>query len=103
MRAIYWKINKLEVIPKEGSLTEVIQYAYYQRIVSEGEYSAFIDGKMLFPSPESSDFIPYKDITENDIISWIEPNVELEQIDLFLNIKLNSIIEESKLFPPLPF
>jgi hypothetical protein len=103
MRNIYWKINKLEVIPQEGSLTEVIQYAYYQRIVEEGQYSTFIEGKMLFPTPESSNFIPYADITEADIISWIVPNIDLEEVDLFLNQKLDSIISESAYFPPLPF
>lgn len=103
MRTISWKINKLEVIPEEGSLTEVIQYAYYQRIVSEGEYSTFIEGKMLFPSPESSNFIPYSNITEEDIISWILPNIDLEEVDLFLNQKLDDIISKSVYFPPLPF
>jgi hypothetical protein len=103
MRSIYWKINKLEVIPKEGSLAEVIQYAYYQRIASEGEHSAFIEGKMLFPLPESISFIPYENITEEDIISWILPNLDLEEVDLFLNKKLDSMISENILFPPLPF
>ena len=103
MRTIYWRIDKLEVIPQEGSLTEVIQYAYYQRIVEEGQYSTFIEGKMLFPTPESSNFIPYEDITEADIISWILPNIDLEEVDLFLNQKLDSIISESASFPPLPF
>ena len=103
MRTIYWKINQLQVIPKDGSLIEVVQYAYYQRIVSEGEYSTFIEGKMLFPPPESSDFIPYKDITEDDIISWILPNIDLEQTDIYLNYKLDSIIKENIYFPPLPF
>jgi hypothetical protein len=103
MRTTYWKINKLEVIPEEGSLTEVIQYAYYQRIVEEGQYSTFVEGKMLFPTPESSNFIPYQDITEADIISWILPNIDLEEVDLFLNQKLDSIISENNLFPPLPF
>lgn len=103
MRTISWKINKLEVIPEEGSLAEVIQYAYYQRIVSEGEYSTFIEGKMLFPLPESSNFIPYENITEEDIISWILPNIDLEQVDIYLNKKLDSIISENIMFPALPF
>ena len=103
MRTIYWKINKLEVVPEEGSLAEVIQYVYYQRIVEEDQYSTFIEGKMLLPTPESSNFIPYQDITEADIISWILPNMNLEEVDLFLNQKLDSIILESGLFPSLPF
>jgi hypothetical protein len=103
MRTIYWKINKLEVIPEVGSLSEVIQYAYYQRIVSEGEYSTFIEGKMLFPQPESSGFIPYENITEEDIISWILPNIEVEEVDLFLNQKLDDVILKSVKFPSLPF
>ena len=103
MRSIYWKINKLEVIPEEGSLSEIIQYVYYQRIASEGEYSTFIEGKMLFPLPESNGFIPYENITEEDIISWILPNIELEEVDLFLNQKLDDIISKSVKFPSLPF
>lgn len=103
MRTNYWKINKLEVIPEEGSFSEVIQYAYYQRIVSEGEYSTSIEGKMLFPLPESSSFIPYENITEEDIVSWILPNIELEEVDLFLNQKLDDIISKSVKFPSLPF
>jgi beta-glucanase (GH16 family) len=103
MRTIYWKINKLEVIPENGNLTQVIQYAHYQRIASEGEHSSFIEGKMLFPLPESSNFIPYENITEEDIISWILPNIDLEKVDLFLNRKLDSIMSESAYFPPLPF
>lgn len=103
MRTIFWKINKLEVIPEEGSLTEIIQYAYYQRIVSEGNYSTFIEGKMLFPLPESNGFIPYNNITEENIISWILPNIDLEQVDLFLNKKLDDIISKNTYYPPLPF
>ena len=103
MRNIYWKINKLEVVPIEGDLTEVVQYAHYQRIVSEGDHSAFIEGKMLFPTPESSSFIPYADITEEDVISWILPNIDLEEVDIYINQKLDSIISENILFPALPF
>jgi hypothetical protein len=103
MRTTYWKINKLEVVPTKEDLTEVVQYVYYQRIASEGDYSAFIEGKMLLPTPESSSFIPYQDITEANIISWILPNIDLEQVDLFLNKKLDGIILESAYFPPLPF
>jgi hypothetical protein len=103
MRTIYWKINKLEVLPKEGDLTEVIQYAYYKRIIQESEYSTFIEGKMLFPTPESLNFIPYEDITENDIISWILPNIDLQEVDVYLNKKLDNIISENIYFPPLPF
>jgi hypothetical protein len=37
------------------------------------------------------------------IISWILPNIDLEEVDIYINQKLDSIISKNILFPALPF
>jgi hypothetical protein len=65
--------------------------AIWQVTGVDGEYTATIQGNTQFSSPESKNFIPYEDLTEAMIISWI-PASDIESSQQCVQGQLNSLI-----------
>ncbi len=68
-----WKIYDLKRTIADGVITEII-YA------CESEYSGSGTRKIgeleVVGSTEDTDFIPYEDLTQDDVLGWIDSNVD---------------------------
>ena len=83
----------------------------------EEEYTASIEFSVPFPDTDSIDinqFKPYEELTENDIISWIQPFIETNPnnkgVEQWINDQLSLNIHTQKYakhrspeFTPLPW
>ena len=89
-----WKINTLEYTNDndKGVLT-----AHWDCTYTEGEgdeaYSARRYGSCSFqPLPEGSDYTPFEELTEEQVIGWVQSTLDVEEVEASLLAQ----IEEQK-------
>ena len=99
----HWELNEgaLEVMPTKDGLTNVIVAINYQRVGTDQNQRSFTyAGQMVCPSPSSDDFTLYDNITKQQIISWLESNINTSEIDGIIDEELS---KQSTIVLPLPF
>jgi hypothetical protein len=91
MSNLTFKIKNLEVLPWQNDMTNVIKTVHYSAILTDKEHSAELIGSINLKTPEPYQFINYNDLSEELVISWIKPCLDLVSIENSLASKLNSI------------
>jgi len=63
-----WSVSNMVHQDSDGGVITV----YWSMVASDGTYSATEGGKLrLTPDPSSPDYIPYADLTEDDVLGWV--------------------------------
>ena len=86
-----WRINKMYIKPSLNGLTNVIHTVDWDYIgTDENNNKSSVRVPMILPEPLEANFIPYNDITEEMVISWLESisNIEDLQQDIINKIEL---------------
>lgn len=74
-----WEIMNLHPIKSLNGLNNVIgAITWIYRGTNEDGIDGFVDGKLVLEQPEGENFINYEDITQENIISWLESNIDVE-------------------------
>ena len=85
-----WKINTLEYTNDndKGVLT-----AHWDVTLTDGDYSARRYGSCSFqPDASSDEYTPFKDLTEEQVIGWVQSTLDVEEVEASLLAQ----IEEQK-------
>ena len=106
-----WSINALEYKPVEGDLTDVVVTCHWRYGVSNGEqpnaigyYYTDIFGAQSFQIPtDTTNFIPFADLTEADVIGWLEASMDVPAMQQQLDARLENIINPPILIKSNPF
>lgn len=78
-------INKLKIRPNETEgLPNVITHINYTATIIDGVHSASVSQWCTLPHVNTENFIEYSSLTEEQVISWILPNIEEKQLDFML-------------------
>ena len=71
-----WQVNTLERELADGYVKKVI----YRVNGEDGDYSFRATGEVNLPKPSS--LVPYKDLTETQVIGWVKARIdELNKLD----------------------
>jgi hypothetical protein len=100
-------ISALNCSVEKDGLPKVIHTIHwrYQAEKTEGEKTYFVDtyGASGVGQPNPENFIPYEDITEAEIVSWLEATLPIEAMQEGLEAKIEEQINPKELTPPLPW
>jgi hypothetical protein len=99
-----WVIVQLDCKPSVDGLQDyvvVCHYRYngvYQDIFKEvyGTCSFEID-------PEKPNYIPYADLTESDIIGWLEASLDVNAMQISIDNQINDALNPPIIVLPLPW
>jgi beta-glucanase (GH16 family) len=98
-----WVISQLDTAPSEDALTDVVKTIHWRYQATDADYSADIYGSMACATPSDTNFTAYDDLTQDDVISWLEAGLD---VDAFKE-NLDKQIEDQKNPPivnlPLPW
>lgn len=98
-----WTISSMETAPSEDGLTDVVKTIHWRYKGVDGNYQAEVYSSFACPSPSSTDFTAYEDLTEADVIGWLEAGIDVDA----MNTNIDSQIENLKNPPivslPLPW
>lgn len=98
-----WVISQLDTAPSMDALTDVVKIVHWIYQSIDGNYSATVYGSMACATPSDTDFTAYPDLTEDQVISWLEAGLDVDA----LKANLDQQIEDQKNPPivnlPLPW
>jgi hypothetical protein len=95
------KIENLECLKQQAGLSNVVIRASWRLFGTIDETTDSIYGEECFSQPDPNNFIPVEDLTEQEILSWM--NLDIPKLEILLlsqmqdkansiNIKKNFIL-----------
>lgn len=76
-----WIVVQLDTKPQDGELLDVVSVVHWRRNASDGDYIAESYGSMPCPTPSSTDFTAYPDLTQAQVESWLDAGLDVFTID----------------------
>jgi hypothetical protein len=104
--ALTWKIETLNCKPSFDGKTNVVETIHWRLNGVDGDYATSVYGSQGVTYEESTDFIEYDNLTEDQLISWVKDTLGEEQVTNYEN-SVTSQLELLKnpvvVNPPLPW
>lgn len=102
-----WSIAALNCAAEKDGLPKVIHTIHWRynatKVVEDKTYFVDTYGAQGVGQPNPENFIPYENITEAEIISWLESTLPIEAMQAGLEAKIEEQINPTELTPPLPW
>jgi hypothetical protein len=103
MTTYNWVINQMDTKPTEDGLTDVVVIVHWTREAQQDEIKVSSYGTMSCETPSGTDFTAYADLTYEQVCSWLDAGLNVEEIDLGLDKQIEDIINPPIVNLPLPF
>lgn len=90
-----WNIDQLLCAKSLDGLTDVVREVCWTRILTD-TYTVSCNGRSSVSEPDPTAFIPYNELTEQQVISWLYAVVDVTAIDASLNEQLIAAMQPPK-------
>lgn len=98
-----WKIERMDCIPTEGLLSNVVVTAYWRCNGVDGAYTGTSYGSCNFDHP-GNPFTEYEDLTESQVLGWCwAGGVNQTEQESLVEAQINNQITPPVVSPPLPW
>lgn len=101
-----WKIIALKCYANKDGKNDVVFFINWRRFAQEDGYEFHVSGSVFVELDPTQPFTPYAELTQDQIISWVENAIDAEDLIEKDNI-LAGYIEDAKanptVLPPLPW
>jgi len=98
-----WIISSLETAPSLDSLTDVVRTVHYRYQATDGDYQAETYSSYACSEPSPNDFTAYPDLTEADVIGWLESGLNVEAMQESLANQIADLKNPKIVSLPLPW
>jgi hypothetical protein len=99
-----WVIVQLDCSTNIPEVQDYVVTAHWRYGISNGSISTDMYGSTGFSiNPKKPNFIPFEDLTENDVISWLEDSLDVPSMQSTLDTQLENIINPPIIVLPLPW
>jgi hypothetical protein len=102
-----WVISQLNCAVELEGLTDVINMIHwrYNATQTDGDKTYFADtyGSSSVAQPNPQNFVPYADITEAEVIGWLEQILPIDDMQLALENNIALQINPIEVSLPLPW
>lgn len=99
-----WVIVQLDCKPSVDGLQDYVVVCHYRY---NGTYENIIQdvyGTCSFEiDPEKPNYIPYADLTEDDIIGWLEASLDVEAMQNSIATQIENVLNPPIVVLPLPW
>ena len=101
-----WNINAMDCYPQHDGETDVVFTVHWTLSGTDGTYSGSVYGTVGVTYDASAPFTPYADLTQNQVVAWVEAALGAEQVaSLEANIatQIANQANPPVVTPPLPW
>jgi hypothetical protein len=101
-----WIISQLDCYPTQDNKTDVVFTVHWRRQATDGTHTADIYGSQAVTLDPSATYIPYAELTEADVIGWLEDAMGAETLAAqvaALDQQIENQINPPVVSPPLPW
>jgi hypothetical protein len=92
MNTYYWKINAVDCYALKDGLEKVAYNIHWSYFATDGINEAFIGGVSLVDNPLSENFIPFEQLTEQQVIDWFITELDIDNMKKNLDEQLSNLI-----------
>lgn len=107
MTNIYtWVIEAMDCVPQEDGQTDVVMTVHWRQNATDGTYNATVYSTVGLAYTAGSPFTPYADLTQQQVIGWVQDALGAEQcaqITANLDQQIANQINPPVVTPPLPW
>lgn len=101
---IVWQIQQLNCIPSVDGKQDYVVTAHWQCTGSDSGFSSYVYGTCGFAVVEGAAFIPYADLTQDDVLGWCWANgVDKAEVEANVTRQVQDLINPPVVTPPLPW
>ena len=86
-----WIISNLVAKIQDGDLEKVIETVHWRYQATDGEHTADVYGGVGLEAPDAESFKPFEEVTEADVIAWLEAKLDVEAMQSGLDAQLDAI------------
>lgn len=72
-----WNIDNLEIISNHDSLPDVVKSVHYTYTGTYENYTGQISGSVGLDPPDASNYTPYQDLTQEQVIGWLHTKYDI--------------------------
>ena len=102
--SIVWLIERLLVKPAEGTYSDVVITADWRCNGSQESFSGTCYGSASFQPPSGSEFTPYEDLTQDQVLGWCYANgVDQKAIEANVSLQIENQINPPVVCLPNPW
>jgi hypothetical protein len=101
-----WMINALNSYPEADGHTDVVFTIHWSKVATDGTYNANVYNTQSVSLDPGAPFTPYADLTEAQVVGWLESSLGPEQvaaIDAALDQQIENQINPPVVTLPLPW
>lgn len=101
-----WNVQQMDAYPEYDGETDVVFNVHWTLAGIDGTYQGYAYGTQGVTLDEGSDFTPYEDLTEAQVIGWVQAAMGAEQVAaLEANVakQIEDQINPPVVTPPLPW
>lgn len=78
-----WTITQLDCYPEAEGETDVVFVCHWTLSGTDGTYSGSVYGSQGVSLDPAAPFTPYADLTEAQVIGWVQDAMGTEQVDAY--------------------
>jgi hypothetical protein len=68
-------VKEINTIPSENNLESVVKVVHWKVRGVDGDLSAELNGSIALNKPDPVNFVPFEEITEEEVISWVKGTI----------------------------
>lgn len=93
-----WKIEQIKLYPEIDKFKDVVFEVYWRINATDGQNTSTVYGSIIIELNKDNKFIPYDQLTEEQVINWTKNSIGNDDIDKYyeilnndINVKINPI------------
>ena len=102
-----WLVSQLDTAPSEDGLSDVVKVVHwrYQAEQVDGDKTWFAEtyGTASVGQPNPQNFVPYEDVTEAEVVSWLNEVLPVDAMQASLEANIALQINPTEVTLPLPW
>ena len=87
-----WRINAVDCYTSKDGLEKVAYNVHWSYFATNGEHTASMIGVQSIGEHNPDNFVAFEDLTEDDVISWIEAAMDVEQMQANLDKQIEDLV-----------
>jgi len=103
MTQFSWTISQLDTAPQSEGLIDVVKTVHYRYKGIDGDYQAETYGTYSCGEPSQSDFTAYPDLTEANVIGWLEVGLDVDAMQTNIETQIENLKNPPIVNLPLPW
>ena len=101
-----WNVVKMDAYPQEAGETDVVFNVHWTLTGTDGTYTGYVYGTQGVTIDPDAPFTPYDDLTEAQVIGWVQEAMGAEQVAAYEASVAQQIADQINppvVTPPLPW